>query len=144
MRDVCQVKYCQWDDKRGGTELPAVLPMPNMQLLAYVNRCVRLRQLKSAVFSSRLRKFSKPSGLGKYCTVDVFDSLQDLKEGDLLLFMCLHTLWVTYLACRDKSLLQEWVCVICIVTLSSAAGASPVWCEPLAVPAKGGHPKSGV
>jgi len=41
--------------------------------------------------------------------------------------MCLHTLWVTYLACRGKSLLQEWVCVICIVMLSTAAGASPAW-----------------
>jgi len=90
--DVCQVKYGWRDEERGGTELPAVLPMPKMQLLIYTNRCVWLRQLKSAVFSSKLRKFSKPSGLGKYCTVDFFGSLQDLKERETCCFSCVSTL----------------------------------------------------
>lgn len=63
-----------------------------VQLLVYMNRCAWLRQLKSAVFSSRLRKFRKPSGLGKYCTVDFFDSLQDLKERETCCFSCVSTL----------------------------------------------------
>lgn len=76
----------------GGTELPAVLALSEVQLLVYMNCWVWLRQLKSAVFSSRLRKLSKPPGLGKYCTVDVFDSLQDLKERETCCFSCVSTL----------------------------------------------------
>lgn len=136
-----KVRSVGW--RKGGSELPAVLPMPKMQLLFYMNRCVWLRQLKSAVFSSRLRT-QQAFWAWKilYCRFLWFLTGSE-REGDLLLFMCLHILWVTYLACRDKSLLQEWVCVICIVTLSTAAGASPAWCEPPTAPGKGGHPTSG-
>lgn len=52
------------------------------------------------------------------------------------------------IACRDKSLLQEWVCVICIVTLSTAAGASPVPRRPEVLPPeqcpRGREPALGV
>lgn len=92
MRDMCQVKYRWWDEERGGMDLPAILMMPKLQLLGYMNCCVWLRQLKSAVFSSRLRKLSKPFRLGKYCTVDFFDSLQDLKERETCCFSCVSTL----------------------------------------------------
>lgn len=92
VRDMCQVQRSRGDRERRGTRLPAAPSMTEMQFLVYVNHYVWLRQLKSAVFSSRLRKFSKPSGLGKCCTVDFFDSLQDLKERETCCFSCVSTL----------------------------------------------------
>lgn len=92
MCDVCEVKYGRWDEERGWNRAACCPNDAKMQLLVYINHCVWLRQLKSAVFSSRLHKFIKPSGLGKYCTVDFFDSLQDLKQRETCCFSCVSTL----------------------------------------------------